>query len=83
MLAAPAPAAPPENPAPAGADQLYVVPVGTIPLVTSTGDTVKAVALHTVLVMAVTAGFGLIVTVTVNVPPTQLPSATDDVGVTV
>ena len=83
MLAAPAPAAPPENPAPAGADQLYVVPVGTIPLVTSTGVTVNPVPPHTVAVMAVTAGTGLTVTVNVKLDPAQLPKAADEVGKTV
>ena len=52
-------------------------------MVTSTGVTENAVALHDVDVMAVTAGFGLTVTVTVKVDPTQLPNATDEVGVTV
>jgi len=47
--------------------------------VTFTGVTVKPAALHGVAVMAVTAGFGLTVTVTVKVDPTQVP----DVGVTV
>src|SRR5664280_386687 len=83
MFAAPAPAAPPVNPAPAGAAQLYSVPAGTIPLVTSTGATVKPVALHTVADIFPMAGLGFTVTVTVNVAPTQLPSATDEVGVTV
>ena len=46
---------------------------------TFTGVTVKPAALHGVAVMAVTAGFGLTVTVTVKVDPTQVP----DVGVTV
>ena len=50
---------------------------------TFTGVTVKPAALHGVAVMAVTAGFGLTVTVTVKVDPIQLPKATDDVGVTV
>ena len=46
---------------------------------TLTGVTEKAAALHAVAVMAVTAGFGFTVTVSVNVAPTQVP----DVGVTV
>jgi hypothetical protein len=50
-----------------------------MPLVTFTGDTVKAVALHEDAVIAVIDGFGLIVTVTVKVEPTHPP----DVGVTV
>ena len=55
------------------------MPAGTRPLVTSTGVTVKPAALHGAAVMAVTAGFGLTVTVNVNVDPTQVPV----VGVTV
>ena len=55
------------------------MPAGTRPLVTSTGVTENAEALHDVDVMAVTAGFGLTVIVTVKVDPTQVP----DVGVTV
>jgi hypothetical protein len=54
-----------------------------MPLVTLTGVTVKAVPPHTVVVILVTAGLGFNVTVTVNVDPTQLPNATDPVGVTV
>jgi hypothetical protein len=78
-ILAPLPAAPPLNPAPAGAPQLYVVPTGTIPLVTFTGVTENAVPPQTVAVMLVTAGFGFKVTVTVKVEPVQLP----DFGVTV
>jgi hypothetical protein len=55
------------------------VPAGTIPLVTLTGVTVKAAALQADVVIAVTAGTGLMVTVTVKVDPVQLPA----VGVTV
>ena len=64
-------------------DHVYVVPVGTIlPPTTDgwlAGVTVKAVALHVVAVCAVTNGFGLTVTVTVNVDPGHDP----DNGVTV
>jgi hypothetical protein len=67
---APEPAAPPDIlPVTAGADHEYVVPEGTIPLVPFAGVTVKLVALQLVAVMAVTAGFGLTVTVTVKVDP--------------
>jgi hypothetical protein len=59
------------------------VPAGTIPLVTFTGVTENAVPPQTVAVMLVTAGLGFTVTVTVKVEPTQLPNATDPVGVTV
>jgi hypothetical protein len=47
--------------------------------VTLTGDTVKAAALHEDAVIAVIAGTGLMVTVTVKLEPTHPP----DVGVTV
>jgi hypothetical protein len=79
MFEASLPASPPVNPVPAGADQLYVVPAGTIPLVTLTGVTVNPASLHTVVIIAVIVGFGSIATITVNVDPAQLP----DVGVTV
>jgi len=82
-MLAPLPAAPPLNPAPAGAPQLYVVPAGTMPLAPFAGVTEKAVPPHTVAVMFDTCGRGFNVTVTVKVEPTQLPSATDPVGVTV
>ena len=55
---------------------------GTIPLVIFAGVTVNPVPPHTMVVIAVTAGLGFIVTVTVNVAPTQLP-VVPDVGVTV
>ena len=59
------------------------MPVGTIPFVTLTGVTVKPTPLQVAAFIAVIAGVGLIVTVTVNVAPGQLPKATDEVGVTV
>jgi hypothetical protein len=62
-----------------GTGQLYVVPAGTIPLVRFTGLTVKSTPLQMETVISVIAGFGLTVTVTVNVAPGQLP----EVGVTV
>ena len=80
ILAAFNPEAPPViPPVTVGADQLYVVPDGTTPFVTLTGVDVKTTPLHTVLVIAVIAGFGFTVTVTVNVVPEQDP----EVGVTV
>ena len=75
MLDAPLPVAPPVRPpVTTGTDQLYVVPDGTIPLVTVTGVAVKPVPPHMVVVIAVMAGVGFTVTVTVKVEPTQ-PSA--------
>ena len=77
----PLPAAPPViPPVTTGADQLYVVPAGTIPLAPSTGDTVNAVPVHAAPVIGVIVGFGFNVTVTVNAVPEQLPGAS---GVTV
>ena len=76
----PDPATPPVSPpVTVGALQLYVVPAGTTPFVPFAGVAVNAVPLHTVAVIAFIDGFGLTVTVTVNVLPVQLP----DVGVTV
>ena len=70
------PVIPPVTP---GALQLYVVPAGITPLVTFTGVTLKNTPLHVVVLIAVILAYGLILTVTVNVAPVQLP----DTGVTV
>ena len=70
---------PPVKPAPVGADQLYVVPAGTVPFVPFTGVTVKPIPLQVVAVIAVITATGFTVTVTVNGVPVQVP----DVGVTV
>src|ERR1043166_1782730 len=76
----PDPSTPPViPPVTVGTPQLYVVPAGTIPFVPSTGVTLNAVPLHTVVVIAFIDGFGLTVTVTVNVAPVHEP----DVGVTI
>ena len=56
-----------------GVDQVYVVPVGTIPFVTLVGVAVKAVPPQIVLDIAFMYGFGLTVTVTVKVLPVLLP----------
>ena len=53
--------------------QVYVVPVGTTPLVTLTGTAVNAVAEQMVAVMLVIAGLGLTVTTTVKLTPAQEP----------
>ena len=58
--------APPVKPAPVGAGQLYNVPVGITPLVTSVGVTVKATPVHVVVLIGVTIACGLMLTVTVN-----------------
>jgi hypothetical protein len=79
---APLPVAPPENPDPDGAGQLYVVLDGTIPLVPLAGVTVNPVLLHTVVVIAFMDGTGFTVTVTVKDAPTQKPSD-PEVGVNV
>jgi hypothetical protein len=79
MLASAVPTAVPVMPTTEGAVHEYVVPVGTIPLVVFAGVDVNVPSLQIVAVIADTAGFGLTVTVTVNVAPTQVP----EVGVTV
>ena len=53
--------------------QVYVVPVGTTPLVTLTGAAVNAEPEQTVAVMLLTAGNGLTVTTTLNGVPEQEP----------
>lgn len=60
------PVIPPEI---AGADQLYVVPDGTRPFVPSTGTSVNVPPLQIVAVIADIEGFGLMVTITLNVAP--------------
>jgi hypothetical protein len=55
-----------------GADQLYVVPDGITPLITSVGVALKNTPLQVVAVIAVTTGYGLTVTVTVNVAPVYI-----------
>ena len=63
-------AAPPViPPVTTGTDQLYVVPAGITPLVTSVGVTVNNTPLHVTPVIAVTAALGLIVTVNWNDAP--------------
>ena len=63
------PAAPPENPVPVGADQLYVVPESkTSP---PPGVTEKLELAHTVAVLSAIVDFGLTVTVTENTPLVQ------------
>jgi hypothetical protein len=75
--------APPVNPPVTTGNALhaYVVPDGTmsVPLL---GVTVNPVPLHVLAVLFAIFAFGLTVTVTVNVDPTQLPAA-PLVGVTV
>jgi hypothetical protein len=78
MLAALLPEAVPVIPATTGADQEYVVEAGTIPLVVFTGVAVNEFPLQMVELIAVTAGVGLTVTVTLNAVPPQDP----EVGVT-
>ena len=80
IFAAAEPDAPPVMPPViVGAAQSQVVPTGTIPFVLLTGVTVNPTPLHTEAVIVVIAGAGFTVTVTIKVPPVQLP----DVGVTV
>ena len=80
MFAAAIPANPPViPPVTVGADHVYVVVPGTIPLTPFVGAAVKLPALHIVEIILVIAGFGSTVTITVNVVPVQPP----DFGVTV
>jgi hypothetical protein len=66
-------------PVTSGADQLYVVPAGTIPLVPFAGVKLNEVPLQKDPVILVTAGNGFRVKEIVKVLPVQVP----DVGVTV
>ena len=66
-------------PVTAGADQLYKVPAGTIPLVTFVGVTVKLIPVQLVAVIAVITAVGFRLIVTVKLVPVQLP----DTGVTI
>ena len=63
-----------------GADQLYKVPAGTIPLVLLVGVTVNVTPLHVTVVIAVITAVGFKVTVTVKLAFTPQLSV---VGVTV
>src|SRR5512133_2945459 len=73
MLVVAVPAAPPVKPAPAGTGQVYVVPAGTTPSVPSAGVRLNEPPLQIVAVSGLIAGAGLMVTVTVNVLPVQVP----------
>ena len=54
-----------------GVDHVNVVPAGTIPLATFVGVTLKVTPLQVTLLIAVIAGVGLILTVTLNTKPVQ------------
>ena len=56
-----------------GVDQLYVVPTGTIPLVTFVGVTVKITPLQLTVVIKLITAAGFKVTVKENTAPIQLP----------
>jgi hypothetical protein len=71
--------APPVMPVPVGALHVNVVPDGITPLLPSVGVILKNTPLHVVVLIVVTLAYGLILTLTVNVVPVQLP----DIGVTV
>jgi hypothetical protein len=66
-----APAPPVIPPVISGADQLYVVPAGTIPLVRLVGVAVNNIPSHTTLVIALIAAIGLTVKVNWNDAPAQ------------
>ena len=77
VILLPFPATPPViPPVTDGADQLYVVPAGTMPSVPSTGETLNAVPVQAAAAITLIAGFGFTVTVTVKVEPEQPPGAT-------
>ena len=78
IVAEPVAVAPPVIPVPVGNPQVYVVPDGTIPFVTSTGVTVKLVPLHDVAVNDETVAIGFTTTVTLKLAPVHAP----DTGVT-
>jgi len=65
----------PVNP---GSLHVYLVAIGTIPLAPLFGVTTNGTPLHVTVVIALTSGVGLSVTITVNAAPVQLP----DNGVT-
>ena len=68
ILAALVPGTPPVNPTGTlGANQVYFVPAGTVPLTGSTGVTVKEAPLQMDVVIAEITGCILVVTVTVLV----------------
>ena len=80
ILFDPLPVLPPViKPVTDGALHAYVVPAGTMPFVIFVGVTTKLTPLQVTAVIAVITAVGLIVTVTVNTAPVQLPL----VGVTV
>ena len=69
ILPALVPDNPPVKPVPAGVDQLYVVPAGTVPIVPFTGVVLNIAPEHTVVLIAVILACGFIVTVTLNTAP--------------
>ena len=72
IVEAPAPDAPPLTPVVVtGADQLYVVPAGTMPLTPLVGDTRIATPLQVVVVIAVIVALGFNVSVNWNDAPAQ------------
>ena len=74
MLVALVPVVPPViPPVTLGADQLYKVPAGTIPLVRLVGVTLKITPLQVTVVIAVITAVGFKVTVTVNKVPVHKP----------
>ena len=79
----PVPVAPPvKPPVTTGKGQEYVVPAAMIFPFPVTGVTVKVLPLQTGVVSLATVGFGLTVTVMMNLAPRQVPAA-PDTGVTV
>jgi hypothetical protein len=60
-----------------GADQLYVVPAGTIPFAPSEGEEEKFAPLHTTLLIVVIKGFGFTFMLSVKDAPEQVPEVGD------
>ena len=65
--------APPIKPIPVGAVHVYRVPAGTMPFAPSTGVTVNITPLQVTVVISVITAVGLMVMVTVNTVPIQVP----------
>ena len=61
--------APPEKPEPVGNAQVYLVPIGIIPLVPSVGVNVKVNPAQIVVVIGLIAATGFTVTVSVKLAP--------------
>ena len=66
-------ATPPVNPVPAGANQVYWVPSGTMPLVVFSGTTLNVTPEQTEIEIGWMAAFGCKFTTSVKLLPVQIP----------